>query len=57
MASTVAWYTPNGEIVNKWMADNQKGEQHIFDDKYSAIQSAVDMEKNKANPRNACGNP
>ncbi|MBR6144543.1 MAG: hypothetical protein IKQ23_09685 [Treponema sp.] len=50
MASTVAWYTPNGEVVNKWMADNCQGEQHLFNSKEAAIQSACDMERSKPNP-------
>ncbi|MBR6296650.1 MAG: hypothetical protein IKR40_09285 [Treponema sp.] len=44
--SVVVWKVPE----NMWMADNQEGEQHLFGSEAAAIQSAVDMEKNKPNP-------
>lgn len=46
MSSSVKWKVPE----NVWMADNLKGEQHFFNDKSAAIQSAVDMERSKPNP-------
>lgn len=45
MATTVAWH-----VSDRWLVNNQEGDERFFDDKGAAIQCSIDLERMKAKP-------